>query len=427
MTIHVVQPGDYIYKIATAYGVSPEMIITANQLESPDDLVVGQTIVIPNYSATHVVTSGQTMYAIARDYGISLASLISANPQIANPNQIQVGQTLFIPLGWEKRGSIYVSGYAYPFADLDVLNKIFPYLTYLNIFSYDIRPDGSLSDLDDQRLIESARAARVAPIMVLTNFDEEGGGFSSDLAHIILNDSAVQENLINNILKVIEEKNYAGVDIDLEYIYPQDRQAFIDFIARLVATLRPLGYVVTIALAPKTSADQKGLLYEAHDYRAIGALVDHVLLMTYEYGYMYGPAMAVAPVNEVRKVLDYAVTAIPSKKILLGMPNYGYDWTLPFAQGTAAKLLTNSGAVELAGEMGVSISYNETAEAPYFNYIDGAGRRHEVWFDDARSLFARLKLIDDYDLGGAGYWTVQNYYPANWLLLSSMYYIIKVI
>jgi spore germination protein len=427
MTIHVVQPGDYIGKIAKIYGVTPDMIITANQLKNPDNLVVGQTIVIPNYTTTHMVTHGQTMYSIASDYGISLTSLIASNPQIINPDMIQVGQTLFIPLGWEKLGTIYVSGYAYPFADLDVLRSIYPYLTYLNIFSYQVHADGSLSDLDDQKLIDSARAAKVAPIMVLTNLNENGGGFSSDLAHIILNDPVVQETLINNIFAVMEEKNYFGVDIDLEYIYPKDRQSFIDFIARMVAALRPLGYVVTIALAPKTSANQRGLLYESHAYKEIGALVDHVLLMTYEYGYMYGPAMAVAPVNEVKKVLNYAVSVIPSEKILLGMPNYGYDWTLPFVQGTAADLITNSEAVDIAALAGASISYNETAQAPYFNYYDNAGRQHEVWFDDARSLHARLQLIAEYELGGAGYWTVQNYYPANWLILSSMYYIIKVI
>ncbi len=94
-------------------------------------------------------------------------------------------------------------------------------------------------------------------------------------------------------------------------------------------TLHPLGYVVATALAPKVSAEQKGTLYVAHDYPVHGQLADFVIIMTYEWGYIYGPAMAVAPVDQVRRVLDYAVSAMPAGKILMGMPNYGYDWTLP--------------------------------------------------------------------------------------------------
>ena len=43
--------------------------------------------------------------------------------------------------------------------------------------------------------------------------------------------------------------------------------------------------------------------------------------------------MAVAPLPNVRRVLDYAVTEIPPEKIYLGIPNYGYDWPLPFRPG----------------------------------------------------------------------------------------------
>ena len=99
--------------------------------------------------------------------------------------------------------------------------------------------------------------------------------------------------------------------------------------------LHPLGYSVSTALAPKTKADQVGLLYEAHDYPVHGALCDFVVLMTYEWGYAAGPPWAIAPINEVRRVLDYAVTAIPRNKILMGMPTYGRDWKLPFVAGTS--------------------------------------------------------------------------------------------
>ena len=69
---------------------------------------------------------------------------------------------------------------------------------------------------------------------------------------------------------------------------------------------------------------------------------------SYEWGYTYGAPQAVSPVNRIRRVLDYAVTVMPAGKIMMGFSNYAYDWTLPWKQGTAARVLSNAGALELA-------------------------------------------------------------------------------
>lgn len=55
--------------------------------------------------------------------------------------------------------------------------------------------------------------------------------------------------------------------------------------------------------------------------------------MTYEWGFTYGPPMAVAPLNAVERVVQYAVSRIEAGKLLLGFPNYAYDWTLPYEAG----------------------------------------------------------------------------------------------
>ena len=426
MKIHVINRGDTIYALSQRYGVPVSAIMNANQISDPESLVVGQAIVIPGDFSQHMVRSGETMYSIAQYYGIPLSRLIDANPQISNPARIQIGQTVIVPVASPKMGTIYVNGYIFPWADADVLKNVFPHLTYVSIFSYMVKQDGSLGTINDSAAIQSALKAGVAPVMVITN-TEEGAGFSSELAHTILTNIQIQNTLIDNIIAVMDEKNYYSLNIDFEYLYPEDRQNYNNFVSRVVNALHPLGYKVSVALAPKLSGDQPGLLYEAHDYPSLGAIADNVIIMTYEWGYLYGPAMAVAPVDQVRKVLDYATSVIPSEKILMGMPNYGYDWTLPFVRGSAARLLTNNGAVALAARVGAAIRYNNTAQAPYFNYYDNMGRRHEVWFDDPRSIYARLLLVSEYNLGGVSYWTVNNYHAANWVVLESMYNVKKVI
>lgn len=425
MIIHVVGPNESIYTIAKKYGIPSSKIIRDNNIMNPNRLVIGQTIVILTQALPHTVNSGESFYSIARNYGLTVSALQKANPKV-DPQNLVPGMVLNIPVPSPKLGTIDVNGYAFPTINKDVLQRTLPYLTYLSLFSYEVRPDGSLSTMEDTPLITTARGQRVAPMMVITNI-EEGASFSSELAHTILNSEQVQNTLLNNVVTTLKNKNYYGLDIDFEYIFPQDRERYNAFLKKVSQRLKPLGYTLTTALAPKTRADQKGLLYEAHDYPVHGQVADHVILMTYEWGYTYGPAQAVAPINEVKKVLDYAVSVIPSEKILMGMPNYGYDWTLPFVKGSAARTISNTEAVNLASREGAQIQYDTTAQAPYFTYYDDEKKEHIVWFEDARSIEARLKLVDQYNLGGVSYWTINRFFPQNWLVLDSMYDVREVL
>ena len=133
--------------------------------------------------------------------------------------------------------------------------------------------------------------------------------------------------------------------------------------------------------------------------------------------------MAVAPINKVRQVVEYAVTEIPIEKINLGIPNYGYDWPLPFEQGvTKATTIGNVQAVQLAIEYGAVIGFDEAAQTPYFHYIEN-GVEHEVWFEDARSIQAKFNLVKEFSLRGMGYWQLMRLFLANWVLLDNQFII----
>lgn len=132
--------------------------------------------------------------------------------------------------------------------------------------------------------------------------------------------------------------------------------------------------------------------------------------------------MAIAPINRVRAVLDYGVSAIPSEKVNMGIPNYAYDWPLPFEKGiTAAENISNVEAVRLASLHGSAIQFDETAQSPFFTYTAPDGTDHIVWFEHPRSILAKLLLIPEYLLMGAGYWSLMKPFRANWLLLNSIF------
>lgn len=123
-----------------------------------------------------------------------------------------------------------------------------------------------------------------------------------------------------------------ALDIDFEYLPVENRDNYIEFVSNLTRQLNDKGFLSLVALAPKTSVNQPGLLYESHDYRGLGEAANLVLLMTYEWGYTYGPPMAVSPIDKVEEVVRFGVSQINSQKILMGIPLYGYDWTLPLLE-----------------------------------------------------------------------------------------------
>lgn len=375
----------------------------------------------------YVVKSGDTVDSIAESHGISVSSVIYNN-QLVYPYPLALGQALLLSSGEPSSPTdpAWVNGYAYPFIQENVLNDTLPYLSSLSVFSYGFTTEGDLIApvLDDSFMISAALTAGVRPVLTLTPLGPDGN-FNNALITAVVNDQTAKDNLLTNLLATVQAKDFRGVDIDFEYIRPEDRIPFADFVADVRNLLAPYGYHVSVALAPKTSDTQAGLLYEGKDYGLLGEAADSVLLMTYEWGYTYGPPMAVAPVNKVREVVEYAITRITPSKIDLGIPNYGYDWTLPFVQGSSrATTVSNQEAVRIAIEAGVPIQFDEVAMSPFFRY-EKDGQLHEVWFEDVRSYREKFSLLPAYGLRGMGYWQIMRFFRPNWLLLEDTFQIQK--
>jgi len=301
-----------------------------------------------------------------------------------------------------------VNGYAYPWINQDTLKWWLSRLDWISAFSYGFTAEGDLVNLQDYSLTAPANAAGVRPLMVLTPMDSQGM-FNDEIAVKVFDNPAAAENLINNIERNIKEKNLGGVDFDFEFLRAEYADDYVALVAGAARRLRPQGYLTTAALAPKTSAGQPGLLYQGHDYKGMGQAADYCLLMTYEWGYTFGPPMPVSPIANVRRVIEYGLTEIPASKLLMGMSNYGYDWALPFIKGESrAEKLSNYQAQARAEYYGVPVQYDEEAQAPFFTYTTPAGVDHIVWFENEKSWQARLALVEEYGLAGVSIWNIMN-------------------
>lgn len=420
MRIHVFERGQSLQEIAAQYNVSVTRLLYDNALMNAEQVTEGQALLILEPEVVHLIQPGDTLSILAEEYNTSVRQLLRNNPFLIPQRYLRAGEYIVIRYQDEPQRTARVNGYAYPYINTTTLEAALPYLTELSIFSYGFTNEGELvpPERSEDPLLEMASRYEVRPILVLTPRSGEES-FNSNLVTVLVNDPAVQERLIQNLFRTVAEKGYAGVDVDFEYILPEDREGYADFVETLTEQMNAQGYTVSVALAPKVSADQPGVLYEGVDYGRLGAAANSVLLMTYEWGYTYGPPMAVAPIPSVRRVVEYGLSEIEPGKIDLGIPNYGYDWPLPYERGvTRARSIGNLSAVDIAASHGVGIQFDETAQSPWFTYEED-GQTHEVWFEDVRSLQAKFDLLKEKELRGAGYWNIMRPFRPNWLLLNA--------
>lgn len=426
MEIYVVKSGDSLYKIAQTFDVNINSLASINGLSLETPLVIGQALLIPKMGTFYTVKEGDTLFKIGRMFNVNYETIAKAN-NLAVLDALKVGMKLFIPP--RDKTEIETNAYVEPLTDPvsqelidEVTNKV-PYLTYLSPFSFQIKRDGTLQDPPLNNFVEIAQQAGTTIMLSVTNLEK--GMFSADLAEVILTNPSLQDKLISEIITKAKNLLVTDVHFDLEFIPPYLRTNYLTFLQKAKTRLNQNDLLMSVALAPKISATQVGEWYEAHDYASIGQIADFVVIMTYEWGYVAGPPMPVSPLPEVRKVIEYALTVIPSNKIMLGQNLYGYDWTLPYTEGTYATTLSPLGAVDLARNVGATINYDYSQQAPYFNYYDNNKNEHIVWFEDVRSIQAKFDLVKELNLRGISYWKLGFPFPQNWVLLEDNFIIKK--
>lgn len=288
MNIYVVRLGDSVWSISRRFGVTPDSIIKANNIQPQLSLIVGESLVIPTRERAYRVKEGDSLWSISERFGVSVNSIAQLN-NISDPSLISPGMILRIPDKSKNYGVIETNGFIQPSnndRETRVINEVAPYLTYITPFSHHVTAEGGLTPLRDENIINVGRSNRVAPLLSVTNLS--GPNFNTELINNILNNESIQNTLINNIINTMGKKSYYGVIVDFERIPPSSREEYNNFLRKLVLKAHPSGYVVGTALAPKTYDVTVGAWHGAHDYRVHGQVVDFVIIMTYEWGWSGG-------------------------------------------------------------------------------------------------------------------------------------------
>ncbi|SEB21041.1 Spore germination protein YaaH [Thalassobacillus cyri] len=401
--IYTVKKNDTLWRIAEVYNRSAKELQDINRVADPAKLLPGQSLLVPGN--TYVVEPGDTLWKVANLHQISIKNLMEMNGLTSRT--VYNGQRLQIPQSSKMDatiGAFFVP--TTPSENKWAMNFYSNYLDSISFFEY--RPDanGSLSSLHGEDSIELAWKKGMTPYATITNLTTEG--FDPDLAHDLLADTKKQRQLIENIATLVHQKEYKGAIIDFESLHPKDRSNYNTFIKMLNGRLDKIGAKVGLAIPPM-KGDRKPAYHAAYDYQTLGSYADFLFLMTYDWHWAGGDPGPIAPIKQVNKTLEYATSVIPGEKIYLGIAMYAYDWNL--ADEEYAEAYSQEEALRIAAEHASSIQYNYYYANPSFRYTDKNGDPHEVWFEDARSLLPKFRLVKKYDLKGVGGWKTGLRFP----------------
>ena len=318
----------------------------------------------------------------------------------------------------------------YPSVDRTGLRTMLPYLTYLTVMGYGVEEDGTLIEPQgDDEIVELAREYGAAPIMQVSGWGD-AGGFSDGLAAKILSDEQAADMLLAEIESVLSQKRYRGVEMDFQGLPADLAEAYASWLDTLRRRLSASGRTVFVSLPPQTSDASPDWYGGIQDFEKLQDHMDGANLATYGWGYANGQPMAVSPLPQVREALDDATKKMPADALTLGLSQYGYEWSLPFSEGTdRARSLDYASAMTLAQQKRAAVDYDAVQGAPYLRWFEreaGKAREHVAYFEDARSMAEKLALIEEYGLGGITLWNGMQYFPQLWRVLSGTYPIRKV-
>lgn len=303
-----------------------------------------------------------------------------------------------------RAGTIIVNGYATQNMTQELLNLWAEDLTYVTYYSYGFNAQGDLIPLSDANLLQYAYSSGVAPLMALTPYNEYGD-YSYDLTRIVFTDPNARDRLINNIVLNVIEKKYFGMVYNFGYIAPQDREQFVMTVSKTAARLNSVAALVMVSLTP-------GLYDIGIDYSALNKAANFIELRAFRQA---AGNENPGPLSSSEGIFNFLAfnRVLDTRKVLLGISNYGYDWSIPFPGSyLPAQMISNDDAERQAKERGAAIQYDDRSKTPFYLYQDSTGIEHIVWFENEESLKSKLQIVDEFDLGGISIWTIMDPFPA---------------
>lgn len=316
-------------------------------------------------------------------------------------------------------------------ANLDKVTQISP-------FAFELQNDGTIKNVlkIDQEpwttLIAEAKKKKVKVYPSILSYPHNEK--EKNIQYLLLAQRKSRKAHVQAIVDLVKKNKFDGIDIDYEAKLAETGPYFSAFLTELGTALRKDKKQLICTIEARTPPDSryattsKEILAKveySNDYKVIGKVCDQVRIMAYDQagddarltihntaqGNVYKP---VADIEWIKKVITLALWDIPAKKIILGVPTYGYKYEILPVIGTGTPKYSRIGSMnfnyadELAKSLNISPVRNSSGEVS-FTYSTSTGvngeqlgemKQYLVWYSDATSIADKMRIARIYKLGG---------------------------
>lgn len=337
------------------------------------------------------VRSADSVYSLSKKFGVDTADIVGINALGAYPYLV-IGQQLLIPAN-ENNSDISdaikiqpASANAMPlriYADYDRTDSFF---CMQNQMPGIMLSDNYKADIEGDTVVVTGMydgKPDMFPVMCVMCHD-------TAVSESILASENNRQKLINKILNTIHGLGYRELLIEGFWV---DARLTVKLLSSVMTALKPFGIPVSYVVEPK---DWHG----SCSYPKVG-IVDYIILKTYDIGRPDDSPGAVSPFSIVKEIAEYAAQVFPKSKLVLGLALYGYDWTLPFIyREPTKKELSFSRILASVARQGANIQFDKKTLSPFSEYRDEQQVCHIAWFEDALSLYIKLRLVSGLNIAG---------------------------
>ncbi len=444
--IYTVQQDDSLYGIAQLYNTIAKSIIALNNLASTA-LYIGQKLLIPQYTEVQVnVNIANIRNGPGINYNIIATMVKDAKlpvekyqpgwylVRLYNGNKAWVAEanvTLHVYSGDKPIQGIVAfytlsEGPGLPSSYNSFVNNT-GNISELGLFLYQISRDdptqidkfGDFTDRDIETLVSIAHKNNIKILPVVHNLLYKPGGttLAKSLIKQLVSTDENRKSFAQSILKLIQRYNFDGVNIDIEDVNIEDKQNLSLLYEEIANTIKPYGYFFSASVPARIGDEPFNPFSDPFDYDSIGSSVDQFVVMLYnEFGWPGSPPGPPVTIGWMERVLKYTMTKMPKEKIVAAVSVFGFDFNLTTGKNSYASF---DRAMELANKYNKEIIFDEKTKTPMFSYEDEEGNKHEVWFENAQSIKAKIDLAWQLGISGVALWRLGLEDPDIWTMLSN--------
>jgi len=283
-------------------------------------------------------------------------------------------------------------------------------LKYISPVWYKIDNSGGLREIKVTKKNEVLKIASESGVLLIPTI---GNDFDGTRINKLLLNTELNQLLIKKMILIAKENGFVGWDLDWEEIKESDRNLFSEFVGVLGTALRQENLKLIVTVHAQTGKEDDWVGTKGQDWDALSKNTDALRIMAYDFHHSASHPGPVTPINKLKEVLDYAISVIPLEKLVIGLPNYGYDW-----RGNIGEPIQYEKAITLLLSNNGSWSRDRSSFALKGTYTDNLGSNHELWFEDKESIIKKILIAKEYGIYQYCFWSLGGEDKTFWESLS---------